>query len=140
MSQPGPDRAVNHSDSGTADEAAARAVVRHHAELAAGVRRRVEALLHLADRADLRRAEAARQDLLAYLHSEVLPHATAEEATLYPSAAAIPAGTLLIDGMTAEHAALTALVAELSGTNSPVRAAAAGRALEAMFATHLAKE
>lgn len=139
MSQPAPDRAVNHSDS-TADEAAARAVVRHHAQLAAGVRRRVEMLLHLVDSVYLLKAEDARRDLLTYLHGEVLPHAAAEETALYPSAAAIPAGTLLVDGMIAEHAALTALAAELADAGSLVRAAAAARALEAMFATHLAKE
>jgi len=139
MSQPAPDRAVNHSDS-TTDEAAARAVERHHAQLAAGVRQRVETLLHLVDSVYLLRAEDARRNLLAYLHGEVLPHAAAEEAALYPSAAAIPAGTLLVDGMIAEHAALTALVTELADAGSLVRAAAAARALEAMFATHLAKE
>jgi len=139
MSQPAPDRAVNRSDS-AADEAAAQAVVRHHAQLAAGVRQRVETLLHLVDSVYLLRAEDARRHLLAYLHGEVLPHAAAEEAALYPSAAAIPAGTLLVKGMIAEHAALTALAAELADTGSLVRAAAAARALEAMFATHLAKE
>jgi uncharacterized protein (DUF2249 family) len=139
MSQLATDRAVNHRD-GTADEVAARAVVRHHAQLAAGVGRRVETLLHRVDSVNLLRAEDARRDLLAYLHSEVLPHAAAEEAALYPSAAAIPAGTLLVAGMTAEHAALTALTAELADAGSLLRAAAAARALAAMFATHLAKE
>jgi hypothetical protein len=139
MSQLATDRAVNHRD-GTADEVAARAVVRHHAQLAAGVGRRVETLLHLVDRVNLLRAQDARRDLLAYLHSEVLPHAAAEEVALYPSAAAIPAGTLLVAGMTAEHAALIALAAELADAGSLLRAAASARALEAMFVTHLAKE
>nr|GID87523.1 hypothetical protein Ade03nite_64470 [Actinoplanes derwentensis] len=104
------------------------------------MRRRVEALLHLVDGGYLLKAEDARRDLLAYLHGEVLPHAAAEEVALYPSAAAVPAGNLLVQGMTAEHVVLTALVAEVSGTSSLVRAAAAARALDAMFVTHLAKE
>jgi len=139
MSQPGPDRATDHIDS-TADKAAARAVVRHHAQLAAGVRQRVEALLRCVDSVYLIRAEEAREDLLSYLHSEVLPHAAAEEEALYPSAVALPAGHLLVKGMTAEHAVLTALAGELADTGSLVRAAAAARALDAMFVTHLAKE
>jgi uncharacterized protein (DUF2249 family)/iron-sulfur cluster repair protein YtfE (RIC family) len=135
MSQPGSDQNLNH-----VDEGAAHAVVRHHAELAAGLHQRVEALLHLVDSVYLIRAEDARQDLLAYLRGEVLPHAAAEEDALYPAAAAQPGGSLLIQGMSAEHAALAALVAELADTASLVRAAAAARALAAMFATHLVKE
>ncbi len=140
MSQLSPDRSTEHSADSAADETAARAVVRHHAQLAAGLHQRVEALLHLVDSVYLLRAQDARQDLLAYLRREVLPHAAAEEAALYPPAAAQPAGSLLVQGMTAEHAALTALVTDLSDTSSLVRAAAAARALDALFATHLAKE
>ncbi|MFG2042454.1 hemerythrin domain-containing protein [Dactylosporangium sp. NPDC048998] len=124
----------------TADETAAQAVRRHHAQLAAELDQRVEALLRLVDDDDPYTAEEARQDLLGHLRREIVPHALAEERALYPAAAAEPEGRLLVDGMLGEHRALTALIGELAATGSPVRAAAAGRALSALFAVHLAKE
>jgi uncharacterized protein (DUF2249 family) len=123
-----------------ADQSAAQAVVRHHAQLAAGLDRRVEALVELVDSEYLVKAESARQDLLAYLRGEILPHARVEEEALYPPAAADPTGRLLVEGMIAEHRALAGLVTELSDARSLVRAAAAGRAFGALFAVHLAKE
>jgi Hemerythrin HHE cation binding domain len=137
MSQPGPHRAAQPA---TANEAAARAVVDHHAQLAEGFNQRVDALLHLVDSEYLLKAEQARQDLLGYLRREILPHAHAEERVLYPVAASLAAGRLLVDGMVEEHRALTALVQELASAGSLLRAAAAGRALAALFAVHLAKE
>jgi uncharacterized protein (DUF2249 family) len=136
MSQP----SLARTSGDTANETAARSVVRHHTQLAAGLEQRVGALLHLADGGYLIKAEGARQDLLNYLRREILPHAQAEESALYPPAAALAAGRLLVDAMIREHRALNALVAELADATSVMQAAAAGRALVALFATHLAKE
>lgn len=141
MSQPGPHPPFQTlADDTAANATAARSVVRHHAQLAAGLDQSVEALLRLVDGEQLIRAETARQDLLGYVRREILPHALAEESVLYPPAAAVAEGRLLVDGMIGEHRALTALVDELADATSLVRAAAAGRALGALFATHLAKE
>jgi Hemerythrin HHE cation binding domain len=131
---------MSHAVNSAADQSAAQAVVRHHAQLAAGLDQRVEALVQLVDGEYLRKAESARQDLLAYLRGEILSHARAEEEALYPPAAAHPTGRLLVEGMIAEHRALAGLVTELSDARSLVRAAAAGRALGALFTVHLAKE
>ncbi len=133
MSQPDPTTIA-------ADEVAVQAVIGHHAQLAAGLTERVEALVRRVETDQLRTAQTAREDLLAFLRREVLPHARAEEQALYPPAAAHPDGRLLVEGMLAEHAALTALVEELAAASSPVRAATATRALAALFAVHLAKE
>ena len=141
MSQPGPHPpSPTLADDPAANATAARSVVRHHAQLAAGLDQRVEALLRLVDGEYLIRAATARQDLLGYVRREILPHALAEESVLYPPAAALAEGRLLVGGMLGEHRALTALVDELADATSLVRAAAAGRALGALFATHLAKE
>lgn len=143
MSQPGPDQtapSVAPDTTASADTAAARAVVDHHAQLAAGLTQRVQALVHLVDGEHLLKADSARQDLLGYLRREILPHAQAEESVLYPAAAVLPPGQLLVEGMLYEHRTLTALVQELAGADSLARAAAAGRALEALFAVHLHKE
>src|SRR5690606_29162345 len=125
----------------SADQDAAAAVVRHHAQLAADLERRIAAVLDAAERGlSEEEAQRARHDLLAWLHHELMPHAQAEEQTLYPAAAADPAGTALVAGMTKEHAAIGALVGEIESAGSPVRAAAAARALGALFAVHLDKE
>jgi uncharacterized protein (DUF2249 family) len=123
-----------------ADERAAQAVVDHHRQLAAALNGHVNGLLEAAEIGSLRQVWQHRDSLIGWLHTELLPHALAEEAALYPAAAAQPAGRLLIDGMLDEHRVITALVAEIEETSAPVAAAAAARALQAVFATHLAKE
>ncbi len=145
MSQPGGNQAVDEHAQRTADQdAAVRAVINHHARLAADLNTQVESLLGLVETDQLVKAATARQDLVEFVRAEILPHARAEEQTLYPPAAALPQGRLLVDGMLAEHQALTALVDEIAQadgrTVSLVRAAAAARALAALFASHLAKE
>jgi uncharacterized protein (DUF2249 family) len=124
----------------SADERAAQAVVGHHGQLAATLNGHVTDLLQAVEIASLRQVWQHRDLLLGWLHTELLPHAQAEEAALYPAAAALPEGRLLIDGMLDEHRVITALVTELKETSAPVAAAAAARALQAVFATHLAKE
>jgi len=125
-------------------DAAVRAVINHHALLATDLDTHVEALLGLVETDQPLKATAARQELLDFVRREILPHARAEEQALYPPAAALPQGGPLVDGMLAEHQALTALVEEIAQTGERagclVRAAAAARAFAAVFATHLAKE
>ncbi|GIJ23010.1 DUF2249 domain-containing protein [Micromonospora lutea] len=123
-----------------ADEQAARAVVRHHSELSATLTGHVVRLVGAVDLGDTRQAWSCRDELVAWLHGELLPHASAEETALYPAAADLPAGRLLVEAMLGEHRAITALVIELNETTSPTVAAAAARALQAVFAVHLAKE
>jgi uncharacterized protein (DUF2249 family) len=122
------------------DEHAAQAVIDHHRQLAAALTGHVIGLLEAAEIGSLRQVGQHRDALLDWLHTELLPHAMAEEAALYPAAAAQPGGRLLIDGMLNEHRVIGALVTELEETTVPVAAAAAARALQAVFATHLAKE
>ena len=123
-----------------ADERAARAVVRHHSELAATLTGNVARLIDAVEAGDLPQVWVRRDELLSWLDGELLPHAYAEEAALYPAAADLPAGKLLVEGMLGEHRAITALVSELKETTSPTVAAATARALQAIFAVHLAKE
>lgn len=130
---------MSHARS-TADRAAARAVVRHHAQLAAVLDRHVQDLLAAADHGDPARADQTRADLITWLRDELLPHAYAEEAALYPAAADRPEATLLIRGMQAEHRAITDLVVALEAAEEPVRAAATARALAGVLAVHLIKE
>lgn len=123
-----------------ADRRAAAAVVAHHGQLAADLDRHVAALRDAAGEPAGSVWRRQRQDLATWLREELVPHAAAEEAGLYPAAAELPGGRLLVDGMLAEHRAITALVAEVEAAGTAVDAAATARALAALFDVHLAKE
>lgn len=127
------------------DAAAVETVRAHHAELAAGLATRAEGLLRAAERvdqepADQGRTGAARTELLTFCRHELIPHARAEESTLYRAAAELPGLRLLIAAMTGQHGELLALVDEVDSARFTLRAAAAGRALVAAFGSHLALE
>jgi uncharacterized protein (DUF2249 family) len=123
-----------------ADQRAAEAVVRHHTQLAATLAGHVTELLRAAELGSPEQTWQRRDALAQWLHGELLPHAYAEEAALYPVAADQPKGRLLVKGMLDEHRLIAALVTELEQASSPVAAAAAARALHAVFGTHLTKE
>lgn len=121
--------------SNEADARAAEAVEQHHAQLAGALAAHVERLLAVGSA-----WEPARDGLVAWCRTELLPHAAAEEKTLYPAASGFDRARLLVDAMVAEHVVITGLVDEVAGAADGVRAAAAGRALGALFDTHLVKE
>lgn len=117
------------------EAAAAEKVEQHHAEMAG----RLDLLTgRLVAAVDAGGAEDARQELLGWLRHELVPHAAAEEETLYPAAAQLPESRLLVEAMLAEHELIHRLVADLEGASAPV--AAAATALETVFDSHLAKE
>jgi uncharacterized protein (DUF2249 family) len=119
------------------EAAAAERVEQHHAEMAG----RLDLLTaRLVAAAGATGADEARDELLRWLREELVPHATAEEETLYPAAAQLTESRLLVEAMLAEHALIHRLVAELESADGPVAAAATARALETVFDSHLSKE
>lgn len=120
-----------------ADAEAMEAVENHHAQMSGELTLLVANLAHAADGGD---APSARKRLVAWARESLVPHALAEEKTLYPAARELPEGRLLVDAMLAEHVAIVAMVDEVEKAATPVAAAAAGRALQALFAVHLNKE
>lgn len=120
------------------DAAAVAAVERHHAELSGRLTVLVDGLLNAAVSAG--GVDVARGRLANFLADELLPHAEAEETSLYPAAATAERARLLVDGMVAEHRVLERLAGEVSETAEPVRVAAAARALQVLVEAHLAKE
>ncbi len=126
--------------SSEADAAAAASVQQHHAEMAGALAVATQRLLTAASHGDAPAAVAARDELVAWCRTELVPHAAAEEEALYPAARGRDAGRLLVDGMLAEHSLIKDLVEEVAAAQDPVRAAAAGAALRAVFDSHLAKE
>jgi uncharacterized protein (DUF2249 family) len=123
-----------------ADARAASAVEQHHARMAATLGAKVEAVVEAARRGDDEEVRNASRDLVAWCRSELVPHAVAEEATLYAAAHARPEGRLLVDGMVTEHAVIIGLVDSLADPSDRVATAAGARALRVVFDNHLEKE
>lgn len=122
----------------SADEQARVGMINHHADLEQGLYQRVYDL----------RASLANNDpfdvplagLVAYLTTSVLPHAAAEEATLYRTLAADPQGALFVDGMLLDHEELTERTRALANSRDPYSALSLAAGAAALFAVHVRKE
>jgi uncharacterized protein YeaO (DUF488 family) len=84
--------------------------------------------------------EAAVGRFIAYLAGEVLPHAAAEEETIYPLAAAHAELAGMVGEMTAEHITLSAAGSRLAVLTDGSAAAGQARQIAELFAAHAAKE
>jgi iron-sulfur cluster repair protein YtfE (RIC family) len=120
------------------EQRAIAAIVSHHAQLRRGLYERV---------IDLREAvlsagewEGQLAALIAYLAGVVLPHAAAEEATVYPALSADPRGELFIDAMLLDHEGLTDQTRALANACDKYAALALAEATAALFALHVTKE
>ena len=78
--------------------------------------------------------------LREYLTGEILPHAEAEERTLYQAAATQARGSELVRALTAEHHALAYLAGRLQAGADGTEAATAAEWIATLFAGHVAKE
>ena len=125
--------------SSVTDAAAVEAVIGHHAELAAELAGHVAELCSGA-RAGDGSADRARARLVDFCDDQLLPHAAAEEGSLYPAAAADARAGLLVEAMLAEHRVLVGLVDDLRGGADDQSWAASAVALRVLFDVHLAKE
>jgi uncharacterized protein (DUF2249 family) len=122
----------------TSNDRALRAILDHHAALTRELDSRVEDVLAAArEGAD---PDLARRALARFLVGELLPHAAAEEHTLYPAAAREPHAELLVRAMHDEHRALAGHVARLDTATHPTELAAVAAAIRALFGVHVAKE
>jgi Hemerythrin HHE cation binding domain len=113
----------------------ARQIIHHHAVLRRGLERRVGALCEAADGGAPIQQPLA--ELRGYLETEILPHARAEESTLYQAAASQARGSELVGTLIAEHRDL----AGLAGRLQPAAAVATiAEWIATLFAGHAAKE
>ena len=118
------------------DRAALRQMADHHRAMSLELGARVDALVEAVEAGQPHRPAA--DEVLAYVRREVLPHAEAEERTVYAAAAArVPA---LVEALTLEHADMRATLDAMAAAASGVRAAAAGYALAGTFELHARKE
>jgi uncharacterized protein (DUF2249 family) len=117
---------------------ALEAMLTHHAALIDGVVRRVEALRAAVERQV--HYEAVEAELVDYLAKEVIPHAMAEEDTLYQAAAAKEDLVKTVAGLVDEHRKLVSLAERLASASDGSSAVADAEAIGALFTAHVAKE
>jgi len=121
----------------SSDTESADAIRAHHSDLQASLGDRVAALTD-AVRAG-RGPEPARLAVLAFLDTELLPHAAAEERTIYPAGDRGSTATL-VRAMVAEHRNLMTHVAGLRQSGDAIEALGSAWAIQALFESHLSKE
>jgi hemerythrin HHE cation binding domain-containing protein len=115
-----------------------RQIVHHHAVLRRGLERRSGALCEAVESGVP--FERLMMTLREYLAGEILPHAKAEERTLYQAAATHARGSDLVRALTAEHHALAYLADRLSPGTAGTEAATVSERIATLFAGHVAKE
>lgn|GEM_PF-5470763 len=93
-------RAARRSDIGAEDQAVIAKVTAHHAEMSARLERLTAAVAQPGDAALL---TSPLSSLVEYLGREVLPHAAAEEETIYAEARETVGGAALVDALVMEH-------------------------------------
>ena len=140
------------------DEVVIQKIRRHHAAMVSHLERLTGAVAQAANLAELGQALTS---LVGYWHHEIMPHAAAEESTIYAAATPLEAGRVLIQALEHEHQdlrrraeALEALHAQARTallTGTPAAAPAGGSNLfvqstveaagaQAVFAVHADKE
>ncbi len=118
--------------------AQARQIIHHHAVLRRGLERRTGTLCEAVERGvPFERQMTVLRD---YLSGEILPHAKAEERTLYQAASAQGQRSELVSELTGEHHALTYLAGRLRAGADGAAAAAAAEWIATLFAGHVARE
>ncbi len=110
----------------------------HHASLVDGAQTRIDALA-AAVRGPGTHAEAAA-DLITYLAGEVLPHAEAEEHSVYRAASSRADLAPTIVTLEDEHRRLAAAIEQLARAREGNAIASAAAAVGELFISHVARE
>ena len=115
-----------------------RQILHHHAVLRRGLEHRTGTLCEVVDSGlPFERPLTALRD---YIAGEILPHASAEERTLYRAAATQARGSELVGALIAEHQELTYLAGRLQPGADGHDAASTAEGIATLFAGHVAKE
>lgn len=111
----------------------------HHAGLWSGLVRRVDALVAAAGTCPDGKNCQLRDDLLGFLHGDVLAHLRTEEQIMY-SAARGAGLDALVAALELDHRFLMELVANLERSENELQIALAGRALVTLVGLRIEKE
>ena len=120
---------------GVTDET--RQIIHRHAVLRRGLERRAGTLCEAVESGVP--SERQMKVLREYIAGEILPHAEAEERSLFQAAAATGVGGELVGALTAEHHALAYLAGRLKAGADGREAATAAEWIATLFAGHVAK-
>ncbi len=123
-----------------ADAAAADVMEDHHAQLVGQLAVRSQTLAALAPGGWSAQVEEARDDLVTWARTQLVPHARAEEETLYAAAAQDPRGRPLVDAMLTEHGVIGDLIDRIAVARDALALAIAAGRLAAVVEGHVAKE
>ena len=113
------------------------AAAAHHADLRTRLTERTEAFIEAIAAGSS--AEAARTELIAFLRTELLPHAEVEDALLY-TAVRTDTTALLVRAMQDEHRMIAALIDEVEQATTPIDAAVAAGALVVLCDVRIEQE
>jgi uncharacterized protein (DUF2249 family) len=114
------------------------AMLQHHRTLVADVDNRVAALTKAVNSGIA--YEPAVAELVTYLAEEVIPHAVAEELSIYRAAATRADLTNTVNEMIAEHSVLAEAVESLANASYGPTALTQATQIGAFFTTHVVKE
>lgn len=117
---------------------ALEAMLQHHRTLVGNVDVRVATLGEAVNSGIA--YEAAAAELIAYLAEEVIPHAVAEELSIYRTAAARANLIDTVNEMIGEHRVLTTAVESLANARTAPSALTQATKIGALFTTHVARE
>jgi predicted NAD/FAD-binding protein len=115
-----------------------REIMHHHAVLRRRLEQRVDVLWAAAGHGTL--YDQALAALRTYLAKEILPHAQAEEQTLYQAAITNARGSQLVRTLTLEHRELARLADWLQSPGREDMATTVAEWIATLFAGHVAKE
>jgi uncharacterized protein (DUF2249 family) len=121
----------------SADDVALSAIVDHHAQLRGELESRLAALRQAVTDDS---TDSAHARLVEFVDGHLLPHAAAEEMSLYPAAARNQRAALFVESMLLEHRDLERKAQLLRYATSPAAALSSAEAIAAVFAIHVVKE
>ena len=113
-------------------------MLQHHRTLVADVDNRIAALAEAVNSGIA--YEPAVAELVTYLAEEVIPHAVAEELSIYRTAATRADLANTVNEMIAEHRVLTAAVESLANASNGPAALTQATQIGTFFTTHVVKE
>ncbi len=122
----------------SADEAAFSAMLHHHAQLRGELDALVAALRDVVV-AGVSHV-AAKEALVRFVDQHLLPHAAAEEGSIYPAAADDERVELFVDSMVLEHRELERKARALRLADTSAGALTSAEGIGAVFALHVEKE
>ncbi len=120
------------------NEEAVEAILAHHRQLVEDVTRRTSELHDAVT--DRHSFEIERARLVSYLVDEVLPHAGAEEHSIYPAAADRLEMSSVVDAMVDEHRQLASDIERLARSTTGAEADRYARSIVQLFTSHVVTE